>query len=318
MSISVYSGREEYEKLLAVKSMPYFYQPWWLDAAVAGNWQVRTVWSADKPLGFVIFVIKRHRWGTLLRKPVLTPHAGFQLFLEGLSPQKRLSTATAVLRAIDSSLPNHVHARFTCAPGFVDGVNLQWLGYKQQVKYYNRIDLTKDLNILSDNLSKSTRKQVKKGARWLEIRNDLDVESTYEFIRSAIYRRNGRFQISLAKYRYMMETLQSHARVLGLGVFNEYQYCLGRTLVVVDNDWAYSIGLGASRGGISDIAGKLLKWESIKMAKSLGCNYYHFGGSMIPGVHKFNTGFGAEAVPYYEFTKYKNRLWEALALFRKP
>jgi len=319
VDISVQSGQKEYKEVLKKNPMPYFYHPWWLNAAAgAEGWQCRTIYLDGFPFGLAVFAVQKRVWGSLIRKPYLTPHAGIMLFMNNKSPQKRLALAKKALQAIDATLPNSVHTRLSCSPGFKEGANMQWLGYRQEVKYFNEIDLTLSRKDLYTKLSSSTRKQVNRGRRQLLLEKEFNIESTYHLQRKAVSRRQGTFPVSMKRFTQMAMALEAKGVALGLGVKDKSGQCLGRGLFVIDQDKAYSICLAAERGGLGNVAGKLLTWEAIAIAQSMGCTRFHFGGSMIPGVYEFNTGFGAEAVPYYQFTKYKNRLWEALALFRKP
>ena len=318
MNIKVQTDLDTYKRLLAAKQLPYFYQPWWLDAATRdGGWRVVTATQGEKFLGFAVYELQQRWWGKLLRKPPFTPHSGIVLYLDKISPSKRLALTSAVLQAIEKTVPDCLHRRWICNPGFEAGPVMQWLGYQQRVRYYNELDLTLDEERLHQGLSSRIRRYIKKGEQELRLVAEYNVESLYEFQRMAVERSNGVMDIPFSHFREMIEALNHHSEILSYGVYDpDVGKCLGRNMVLLDGEYAYSICFATLREENDKITGKLLTWESIRHAKEKGCRRFHFGGSMIRGVHEFNTSFGASAIPYYEFTKYKNRLWEALALFK--
>jgi lipid II:glycine glycyltransferase (peptidoglycan interpeptide bridge formation enzyme) len=85
---------------------------------------------------------------------------------------------------------------------------------------------------------------------------------------------------------------------------------VGAYLVTFDNEYAYEFYGGVTDGGRDVEAGYLLKWESIKDAKSMGKKYYdHWGiapfkdndyekGHELYNISKFKEGFGGIKVEY--------------------
>lgn len=315
----MHTDRDTYKRLLAAKRLPYFYQPWWLDAATGNTgWQVVTVKQGEEYLGFAIYNLRQHWWGKLLRKPPFTPHSGIVMYLDRAKPSKRLALASAVLQGIDKTIPSCLHIRWTCNSSIEAGPVMQWLGYQQRVRYYNELDLRMDEQKLYQGLSRRIRRYIKKGRSELRLVAEYNVESLYEFQRMAVEQNNGVMDISLSHFMKMIEALNHHSEILSYAVYDpNSRKCLGRNMIVLDGEYAYSICFATLREENDKMTGKLLTWESIRYAQKKGCHHFHFGGSMIRGIHEFNTSFGASAIPYYEFTKYKNNLWKALDILRK-
>lgn len=99
-------------------------------------------------------------------------------------------------------------------------------------------------------------------------------------------------------YQAMLKMENSFVKLL----FAEYQgKPLAGNLVVFFGDTATYIHGGSANENREAMAPYVMQWQTIKLAKQLGYKYYDFHGIdevKWPGVTRFKTGFGGEAVKY--------------------
>lgn len=310
-----------YRKILAENTfcLPIFYQPFWLDATASPeNWQVRIVLEKNQPICVFPFVLK-HKWGLpLIRKPLFTPFLGIKFpSVEIIRPYKWLNQSKAAIHVLLESLPKALHIQIVCSSPFAAGAVMQWAGFRQNVRYFNVLDLEGQPEECWLRLSKSLRKQIRGSEQYFKSTFGFSVDRYYQLQQAVFERQQLPIPFSRGQVARVVEQLEK--RKIGgiLEAVDEDKLSQSSRLLLLDPPYCYSLGLGTNLGRSGREAGKFLTWRAIQLAKSRGCQFLHFGGSMIEGVYEFNTSFGAEAVPYYEFTRCRNRLWRLSELFQK-
>jgi hypothetical protein len=299
-----------------------FHQPAYLDTmASPANWhpllyhgasgEVQAVW----PLTFTT------RWGIrIIRNPPLTPWLGPLIrYPEGATSLQRYQLECKVYKHFAETVPNVPFFRQRFAPEVRNGLPFQWAGFEQQVRYTFRLDLNHPIEVLWQGLKPTLRNRIRKGQQRLQLQEGGDWAQLYRDLQATLARQGQSLGVgrekweALSGYLHQASAGQLHAAV------DEKGEVVAQVLLVWDNSVSYALVI-ASKGGAASTSYTMpaLLWHCILWSKAKGLRIFDFEGSMLPGPARFFATFGAYMQPYYQFTKYKNRLWEALALFRKP
>jgi lipid II:glycine glycyltransferase (peptidoglycan interpeptide bridge formation enzyme) len=174
------------------------------------------------------------------------------------------------------------------------------------------IDLTKSEKYLLKEMHHKTRYNIKKiNHQLLTINHSKDVEHFADFWQKCALKQRGMF---LSQKKEIIELYSAFGKnahlVLGL---NDKEVVSG-ILMITTNDIAYYMYAASNDRGKELFAPTLTVWESIKLAKKLGCKIYDFEGiydERFPlkswkGFTRFKKSFGGREVEYPgAFTKYR-------------
>jgi len=298
-----------------------FHWPGFLDV-LAGSKDWMPLLYADKenqtqavlPLTFT-----RKRGLRIIHNPSLTPWLGPLIhYREGATALQRYQLECKVYQHFAEVIPRVPLFRQRFSPAFQNGLPFQWAGFEQRVRYTFRLDLSKTEDALWQGLKSSLRNRIRKGQQRLQLQEGGDWTQLYQDLQATLARQGQALGLSETRW----ETLQSYLRQASAGqlhaAVDENGAIAAQVLLVWDKRTSYALVI-ASRGGVASDSYTMpaLLWHCILWSQAKGLPTFDFEGSMLPGPARFFATFGADLVPYYEFTKYKNRLWQALDLLRK-
>jgi len=193
-------------------------------------------------------------------------------------------------------------------------------GFKLIKKHFTSvIDLTKDLDTIWGNMSKSTRNLINRAEReGIKIRKSNNYEDFYKIYKSLVKKKG----------------LTSIFKVIGIGVINiktmkkygtlfvaEYKGEMLSGTIYLEGQSSINTWIGASKRlevdkeklRLISCANRLIHWEVIKYAKEKNIKEYDHGGifsdeevekdRMKMGIRKFKLSFGGEIVTRYQYQK---------------
>jgi hypothetical protein len=294
-----------YRALCAVEdSIPVFSRDWWLDAACGDDWEALLKEKDCKVYAAMpLYVPCKH----IVSMPHYTQTMGIWFAPEAADTKyssllgRRRATGEYFIKKLDSYksfLQNFSHE-------FTDWLPFYWEGYAQTTRYTYILHDIKNFERLWLNMSRHTRRNVKKAEEEpIVVRRDVTADDFLEIQEMTFKRQHKKNTQSDAVLRRLIDA----ARERGQGeIFGGYD-CAGRlhaaAFVVWQKSSAYYIAGGGNPALRSSGAHGLVMWNAIKYA-SRYTDTFDFEGSMIGGVERFFREFGAVQTPYFVITRGK-------------
>jgi lipid II:glycine glycyltransferase (peptidoglycan interpeptide bridge formation enzyme) len=228
------------------------------------------------------------------------------------SSSKYLQFITRIDEYLKKELKSSIILIHSC-PGIDDARPFIWNGYEVEPGYSNYIPLSKGIDVVWTNLSKSARRAINRGQELgIKIREgtDHDLEKLYQ-----IMVQRGRI---VPPFRYIQD-LSSHLRKNGLlKVFiaekNE-DFLTGMVTLIHKQRMSFWIGCPkCSYEGISPNV--LLMWSGIEQACQDGYAYFEIMGNDDLDLFPFKSKFGGHNIPYFNIKWYAPVFRVGHCLFR--
>jgi len=269
---------------------------WYLDI-VSPNWSA--IVSEDYEYIFPLPIGKN----ILTHKRILQPMLCQQLGL--------FTSNTEITQEILSSFLSKIPDEYS----FVDlqlnegNIELEQLGNWNFYKRPNMLlDLSPKYEVLHQKFSKSTANNIKKAkatALKIEYVTKLDF---LEGLKAVYAKKKLLKSIDLNLIGQLIDACLSHKNGFMRGVYNQWGKLLAADFYGKDQNRIYKLLSFSTEEGRNNEAGyKILDsviWENAEKNLLLD-----FEGSSIPGVAKFNAGFGTVSVPYYRIIRDNLPIW---------
>lgn len=280
-----------------------FQQPWWLDATAPGRWDEVRIEEGGKTVARLPFTVREKFGVRVLGQPALTQTLG--PWIEPLPderPDRRLAREKDLFSKLIQKLPKHDVFRQNFSPEITNWLPFHWKGFSQTTKYTYALDLDTSPDELLRNMSKNTRKRVRKAERELAIEKSRELGPLLRLSKMT-FRRQGLLRPYSDEYLERIDiAVKSHG-------FRSLRVAYGRT-TGQEHAAAYAIGCqkrvymlvsGADPALRASGAGYGTKWATIRDASDAS-RIFDFEGSMLEGVELFNRSFGATQIPYFNIT----------------
>jgi hypothetical protein len=284
------------------------YQPFHLDVVCPeGLGWVHATDAGGHVLGVLPYRLHRRYGLPLMTPPPLSPQWGPLLFYpaDEQTTRQRQDWEWDVLTDLARQLPRTVYARVAWPHNLTYGAPWQRLGWQQRVRYTYCIDLGQSPDTIYAGFRSHICKQIRKGAAQLAITDAADMAAFWELCQHTFRHRGVRQPFAEAFLRDFVAAWLSH----GQGRFFSAHDAAGRVhamlFLVWDADTAYYLLSFAHPVLRKSGAVPLLIWEAIQWAQAQGLTTFDFEGSALPGVEEFFRGFGAQAVGYGVFSRWK-------------
>lgn len=281
-----------------------FCRSWWLEAVCPKGFEILILRKAGRIVAGMPMVRSR-KWGCdTIHMPPLTQTLGVLLAPPSSQKyEKRLSTEMATLRELVRAIPPVSLFTMRFHHTFTNWLPFYWGGFSQTTRYTYVITELSDLDTLFNNMSKNTRKMIRKAEnRGIVVEENADLGMFLELNRQTFARQGKAVPYSDRCVRKLDEACARHkARTILLT-----KDASGRAHVAVyvvhDQKCMYALMSGSDPELRSGGAHALAKWASLQLAHRLGIPF-DFEGSMMENVECFNRRFGARQVPYFQITK---------------
>lgn len=253
------------------------------------------------------------------QKALITPLFSSNVSLRINDPSEKVSSSVSFEKKVMESIAEFVKASgakiidISFPPEFQDMQAFQWLGFQVQPKYTYQVNLLESEKELLENMSSTTRTNLKKAQKELQV---FEKNDPNEFLRlcDLTFKRQ--------KENYHRDEIE---KILRSSELEKYRSCffvsengkyIAAALIVHDVKNAYySIG-GYDHNCGHRGANTLAMWTAISKMKIEGKELFDFQGSMIPSVEKFVRGFGGKKRPYFNVSKTKWYLKVAQRIFQ--
>ncbi|MGD9528159.1 GNAT family N-acetyltransferase [Pseudonocardia sp.] len=287
-----------------------FEQPWWLEAVAPGRWGHVLVERGGEVVARLPYVRKQKFGLTVLTQAPLTRFVGPWLRPSEGKYEKRLGVERELMGELIDRLPPHDVYRGNFAPAITNWLPFHWAGFDATVRYTYRIDDLRDPDRLWAELGGNVRSRVKRAAKGVEIRTDLESEAVLEEVLRINRRLFERQGLGVSFGDDLARRLDAACRARGareVVTATDSQGRLQAALYLVrDATTTYLLYGGTDPEFRSTGVNSLVVWEAIRLASQTS-QHFDFLGSMIEPVERVNRSFGARQVPYFFVTRARPR-----------
>jgi hypothetical protein len=297
---------------LTAPDLPIFAQPWYLDACVGEGeeWSAVMTRENGQIRGAMPFVIKRKgpfRYATM---PAFVKWLGPYIVPEF---RGNLRQEHAILDDLIFRLPKLASFKQNFYPTLTNWLPFYWKGYQQTTYYTYRLNGIQNLAEVEAGLSLNVRRDIRQARRQVRVVHDLPVEQFYAVNKLSFDRQKLPVPYSWEQFQRHDAALAAHgARQLFFAV-DAQERIHSVAYLIWDKQAAYYHLAGDDPDLRRSGAGLLLAWECIRYASEvLGLTCFDFEGSMLPGVERIRTRFGAVQTPYFFVSNYDSKLFRLL------
>jgi hypothetical protein len=289
-----------------------FQQPWWLDAVAPGRWRETTVERDGRVVARLPYVVRGRGRLRVLTMPPLTQTLGPWVEPSSGGPARALADEMELLAALEAGLPRAGAFVQHFSPTMLNALPFYWAGYTLEVRYTYRLDGLHAPDALWEGLRGNIRREIRKGRRQLEIRDDLGLDRFYAVWTKTFARQGLAPSVSLAQ----LERLDAACAARDVRAMLFACDAAGRVhavlYVVWDRHAAFHLLGGADPELRTSGASSLLMWEAITRAAAV-TDVFDFEGSMLKPVERFFRAFGSRQAPYLRVSRSSRGARAALA-----
>lgn len=283
-----------------------FEEPWWLDATSPGRWDAVEIEESGRVIARLPFVVKKRFGLRMLVQPVLTQTLGPWVEPAEGPQSDQLAREKDLHFKLIERLPKHDVFRQNFHSNVTNWLPFHWQGFSQTTRYSYVLGNIGDTEATFKRMSKSTRKQIRRAQREVDIVASNDVSEVLELANKTFHRQGLERPYSDDYLRGIDEAARKHAHAVALYAVDATGKMHSAVYVVGDERRAYSLVSGNDPELRRSQSGQLLRWEAIKAAAAF-TNIYDFEGSMLQGVEEFYRNFGSVQVPYFHITRMGRR-----------
>lgn len=239
----------------------------------------------------------------VIRRAPFTPIYGPFMIRRAKNPASRIEETRKSLVALADYISSEAPAicMLPLDRGIIDPLPFFWRDYKVVPHITYTIDLTISLECIRNNMSGTTRNDVKKAIKdQLVVRPVNDMKIILDLVLKTFTR-----QSKHVNQECLERILFSYATPA-----NSYAYAtymddrpIAGVFIVHDKSTAYDLLAGYDEEHRHHGAGAYALFEAITHAQQLGLKTFDFEGSVIPPIERYFRGFGGQLVTYYSVNK---------------
>lgn len=288
-------------------SISVFDSNWWLDAVAPGEWEAVEVAQGAGIVARLPF-IRRQRYGmTILSMPGLTQTLGPWLAPSKAKYANQLGQQKEWMSELIDKLPPHDYFVQNFHHSVSNWLPFYWKGFEQTTSYTYLLRDLSSMDSVWSGFRDNVKTDIKKAAKQLVVRSDLDVEKFLDVNELTFARQDKKFPYG----RELVRRLDAACSERDARRIFFAEDARGRihavAYIIWDERAAYYLMGGADPDLRNSGASSLLLWEAIKFASTV-TETFDFEGSMIEPVERFFRAFGATQVPYFRVTRASRRM----------
>lgn len=274
------TNKDKYRKYCHGHHLALYQNDWWLDAVCGDNWD-----AVVTKTGAFAFPYKKKYGLKLIQMPMLTL---------GLAPIGNIDW---------KSLPSNDLMDIYLLPGISAPV-LQ--GAKLITRHTHRLNDISNTEKVFSKFSSSTRQQIRKAAKNIQISAGGDVDTLYKMVSFTFKRQDKKVPYTKTYVQSIVEACRKHTCCDILVARDADKNVHGACLLAWDDETAFYVMGGSDPKYRSSAAYSLLMWDAIRLASSKSAAF-DFCGSSIASVAKFFKGFGAAETPYLHIKRVNSK-----------
>ena len=302
--------RKEDYTLLADR-LPVFFQPWWLDSVCEeGEWRAEVYPEQGEPQSVFVYFVKKKHGIRYIVMPPLTQFLG-----EYALADNSLNDCKLISNHFIGSLPKNAFMALNMSRNFKYWSPYLWRGFKQTTRYSFVINDLTDIDAVFNNFDESKKRNVRKAAKQLEIRQKMTGEEFYDFFAANQKSKNAEVLFSRSLFLKLHKACIENSAGTILQAVDSQCVTYGALFVVWDKTTMYALTYSFSDKYRNSGVGDYLMFTAMKMAAQMSLAF-DFEGSMIENVEQSYRRFGAKPVEYYQISKISNPLLRIVHQFR--
>jgi hypothetical protein len=276
-----------------------FHEPWWLEVASAGSYQVAEVESGGKTVGRLPYLPYKRFGIPLIEMPMLTHFLGPAL-LEGVgSPNSRFLRQLGITRELIQKLPRASLTAMKLHYGISETIAFQEQGFRTSVQFTHEIDpLPTDL--LWANLRNKTRNVIRRAEEQFQVKEVTDAAEFMIFYLGNLAARNMRSFLDRDICERLIQECIERGRGRILATYDG-KALQAANFYIWDRRYYYFLlstrSLTSGNGATS-----LLLWEAIKDSAQRDL-IFDSDGLNSSGAILFFAGLGGTVKPRYIVSK---------------
>ncbi len=297
------TDKEWYTNYCLKNDVIIFVEPWWLDAVCgAGNWNVTLVKENEVPQLIFPYYWK-NKGEKIINMPHLTPYLDviYTNNLSDIKESKRIATERKNLLKLVSLLDVNGF-RQKLHYSFKNWLPFYWNGFEQSTRYTYVLDDIQNLDATFQNMDGNVRKQIRKSEKIVEVFETDNLNDFYTLQIKTFERQGLKPPYEFDFFEKLDIVLSNEKRRKIFLAKDKEGNIHGGVYIIWDNHSAYYLAGGADPEFRSSSAQTLLLWNAIKYCSSF-VKKFDFEGSMVQGIEKFFSSFGAKQEMIFELKK---------------
>ena len=272
-----------------------FHERWWLDAVAPGRWQSAEVRQHGKLVGWMPYVLSRHRGFRVSVMPPLTHLLGPAIDEAAGGPNTGWLRQLGIMQELAAQMPDVSHFSQTFHPGAPHALAFQACGFESFVQFTAEVDPAPE-NLLWSRLRDKTRNVIRRAEEQCRVDALDDGDEFARFYRANLQLAGDRSYFDTSLIAPLFDAARSRGQAQILAARSPQ----GRIIAAVFYVWdarrvSYFLSTrdphAAHNGAVS-----LLVWRGIQMAAHRQA-LFDFDGISAAGVARFYGAFGAQFRP---------------------
>ena len=308
------TGHPEQQSCVAPAHASIFHNPWWLDAATDGKWQLITTGPTSGFIASMPMFTRSFLGQGYIGMPPLTRTLGptFARVSAGAKLSDRVRFR--LLSQLINKLPDVIGFRQRFDPECDDLLAFQISGFSIGVGYTYRYANCSDTGAIWEGMRDKTRNAIRRSQDHLQLSRSLDVAEFVEFYETNLQRSG----ISMAPERERLQKILNAAVANEAGISLLCRTACGEVaaaiFVVWDDRYCHYLLSTRNERITCNGAVSLLLWDALQLAGQMNRGF-DFDGFGTHGAANFVRQFGARLVPRWTVLR-APRLVRALLMSR--
>jgi Acetyltransferase (GNAT) domain len=284
-----------------------FQRDWWLNAVAPGNWRYLTVGDADKPNALLPIVTSRRLGLKQIKMPVLTFLLGPGMAPSDGGPTTRISQEIDWLNGLIDQLPpfdyfcQNFHFSQQLATPF------RWRNFDVSVLHTYTIENLHDLDAVWNNYRSSTRSQIRKAQKLVEVISDPSLADIWSLTVMSFARRGREPAFNFELFKRLHAAAEANNACKGFIAKDAAGRLHASIYIVWDEHSAYYLVGGADPEHRNSGAMSLLMHEAIKFSASKAPRF-DFQGCNLESFEVFKRNFGGSLKSMHQVRGYSRRM----------
>lgn len=301
------------------KELPVFFQDWWLDVVChRGDWQVCIARDKGGSVQGVLPFYQTKSYGfDVIKMPDLTPYLGIWLFYPAkVEKQEALHRfQKKVISELLDQLPRFAYYAQQHPPAIQNGLPFFWKGFKQTTRFSYRLETSKPIDQLFEQLKGSVRTEIRKAEAHVEIVESEEVKLFYALQQKSFDRQGIKVPYELRFLEQIDQALKTRQRRKILMAKDKDGQIHAAAYWLWDQQTMYNLLQGADPAFSASGAVKLLLWEGVQLAAEKHRDF-DFEGGMMPNIEAVFSAFGGSLQPYFKMYKGGNLFFRLLSALK--
>lgn len=308
--------KEIYASLALKESFPFHGQPWWLDAVCGPEgWGAAIAFDDDgSPIGALPFGKTLGKGFSLIRMPRFSSY--HYIWLQDMNATRNVSKyhwEHRILNDLIGQIPKFWIVGQQYTPSFSNGLPFANAGFRLLVRYTYQIEPNHGIDQLWQNMESASRNLIRKAKGLVRISTDATPAELFGIIELSYTRKGKKCPFRFEDLLAIDALLEARNMRTIYKATDEEGKIHAASYVVWDTGMAHGLLSGLHPGFRQSGALYRIYWHAIKDAEKRNMGF-DFEGSMHPPIERVFRSFGARRVPYLRVVRYRNRLFEAMAV----